>query len=247
MRGPFKRVGIIPARANSSRFPYKVLAPIAGKPLVQRVWEASRESRLLEKVVVATDCPEVMQTVLGFGGEAIMTPASLPSGTDRVFYSVRAWNVETVVNLQGDEPLLEGAAIDALIEGLESDPSYGMATLAVPRLDETEQNNPNIVKIRFRPDGLVEDFSRQSFSVGPGPYFKHIGIYAFRFDALERFCSLPPSSREVSERLEQLRALEDGVKIRAVVWPHDTIAVDAPEDVAKVEAVLRHAEKGILQ
>ena len=97
MHGPFKRVGIIPARANSSRFPYKVLAPIAGKPLVQRVWEASRNSRLLQKVVVATDCPQVMETVLGFGGEAIMTPASLPSGTDRVFYSVRAWNVETVV------------------------------------------------------------------------------------------------------------------------------------------------------
>jgi 3-deoxy-D-manno-octulosonate cytidylyltransferase len=240
-----KRLGVIPARAASTRFPYKVLASIAGKPLIQRVWEAAQRSRLLHQVVVATDCERVAQAVRGFGGEAIMTPPSLPSGTDRVFYAIQGWDADTVLNLQGDEPLLEGAAIDALIEGFESDASYGMATLAIPRHAAEERLSPHVVKVRFEADGRVEDFSRTAFRGTEAGFFKHLGIYAFRRATLERFCGLPPSAREQSERLEQLRALENGIEIKAVVWPTDTVAVDTPEDVARVEAVLAEREKGM--
>jgi 3-deoxy-manno-octulosonate cytidylyltransferase (CMP-KDO synthetase) len=239
-----RRVGVIPARALSSRFPLKVLAPISGKPLVQRVWEAAIQSRLLHRVVVATDDERVRQAVHGFGGEAIMTPPSLPSGTDRVFYAIQGWDADVVVNLQGDEPLLEGAAIDALIEGLEIDENHGMATLAIPRESRQEQGSPHVVKVRFREGGHVEDFSREAFDTGTASFFKHLGIYAFRRHTLETFCSLPPSARETRERLEQLRALENGIAIKAVVWPTDTVAVDTPEDVARVEAVLAEREKG---
>jgi len=211
--------------------------------LVQRVWEASRQSRLLQKVVVATDCERVAQAVRGFGGEVIMTPSSLPSGTDRVFYAVQGQSVDTVVNLQGDEPLLEAAAIDALIEGLESEASIGMATLAVPRENREERKSPHVVKIRFDSTGRVEDFSRQAWESQDSGFFKHVGIYAFKREALERFCSLPPGEREIKERLEQLRALENGIGIKAVVWPRDTIAVDIPEDVVRVEAELRAREE----
>ncbi len=238
MREPLRRVAIIPARAQSSRFPYKVLAPIAGKPLVQRVWEAAQQARLVQKVFVATDCDRVAQAVKGFGGEVIVTPSTLPSGTDRVFYASQGLDAEIVVNVQGDEPLLEGAAIDALIEGLESDAAYGLATLAIPRTSSEEAASPHVVKLRFDRDGRVSDFSRTPTAEENFEFFKHLGIYAFRRSTLERFCGLPPSPREVSERLEQLRALEDGIAIKAVIWPHDTVAVDTPEDVARVEAVL---------
>jgi 3-deoxy-D-manno-octulosonate cytidylyltransferase len=239
-----RRVGVIPARALSTRFPYKMLAPIAGKALVQRVWEAAQRSRLLHQVLVATDCERVAQAVRGFGGEVIMTPPSLPSGTDRVFYAIQGWEADTVVNLQGDEPLLEAAAIDALIEGFESDSPYGMATLAIPRQDAEEKLSPHVVKVRFKSDGQVEDFSREPFE-GEAGFFKHLGIYAFRRATLERFCGLPPSGREQAERLEQLRALENGIQIKAVIWPTDTVAVDTPEDVARVEAVLAQRERAL--
>lgn len=233
------RVGVIPARAHSTRFPYKVLAPICGKSLVQRVWEASQQSRLLHRVVIATDCERVAQAVRAFGGEVIMTPSSLPSGTDRVFHAIQGWDADIVVNLQGDEPLLEGEAIDALVEGLESDTSCGMATLAVPKQDEDELRSSHVVKIRFESDGRVKDFSRSALEAEGQGFYKHLGVYAFRRETLGRFCELSPSGREVDERLEQLRALENGIGIRAVVWPRDTVAVDTPADVARVEAVLR--------
>ncbi len=232
------RLGVIPARAQSTRFPYKVLAPIAGVPLVQRVWEAARQSRLLYKVVIATDCERIAQTVSGFGGEVIMTPSSLPSGTDRVFYAIQALQADIVVNLQGDEPLLEPASIDALIEGFENDFTFDIATLAVPGDEPSELQSPHVVKVRADRNGRAEDFSRSAFD-SDQPFLKHLGIYAFRRAALERFCQLPPSPREQGERLEQLRALENGMTIKVVTWPRGTIAVDIPEDVARVEAVLR--------
>lgn len=243
MHEQFKRVAVIPARALSSRFPYKMLAPIAGKPLVQWVWEAAQQSRLLQKTVIATDCPRIFQAVEAFGGEAQMTPDSLPSGTDRVFHAVKGWGAEVVVNLQGDEPLLEGAAIDALIEAIESDPTVGMATLAIPHSKPEDLRSPHVVKVRFQPNGRVEDFSRSAFDPQAATFFKHLGIYAFRRQVLETFCALSPSPREKEERLEQLRALENGIPIQAVVWPNDTVAVDTPEDVFKVEAVLNQRRK----
>jgi 3-deoxy-manno-octulosonate cytidylyltransferase (CMP-KDO synthetase) len=245
MHGHPIRLGIIPARIASSRFPSKVLAPIAGKPLIQRVWEAAQHANLLHRVIIATDSALVCEVAQAFGAEAVMTPASLPSGTDRVFYASQGFSADTIVNLQGDEPLLEGAAIDALIEGLESDPVYDMATLAVPRESALEKASQNVVKIRFQSNGRVEDFSRTAFCLESDKFEKHIGIYAFRKAALERFCSLPPSRREVAERLEQLRALEAGMGIRAVIWHRDTVAVDVPEDVERVESLILEREKGL--
>ncbi|MBY0371648.1 3-deoxy-manno-octulosonate cytidylyltransferase [bacterium] len=241
MRGVQTRVGIIPARALSTRFPFKVLAPIAGKPLVQRVWEAAQGSRLLHKVLVATDDTRVAQAVRGFGGEAVMTPPSLPSGTDRVFHAVQGLDADVVVNLQGDEPLLEAQAIDALIEGLEAG-DFGMATLAIPTTNPAEWASPHVVKVRFGPGGKVLDFSRDGLPSEQAGFCKHLGIYAFRRETLEKFCALRPSPREVSERLEQLRAMENGIAIRAVVWERDTVAVDVPEDIARVEAVLKERD-----
>ncbi len=238
-----KRLGVIPARAQSTRFPYKITASIAGKPMIQHVWEAASRSTLLDELWVATDCDQIAELVRSFGGQAIMTPSSLPSGTDRVFYAVRGLQADTVVNLQGDEPLLEGEAIDALILGLESDASYGMATLAIPKEGNVDFQNPNIVKVCFSPEGKVQDFSRSGFGSGPG-FYKHLGVYAFRKETLERFCQLEPSAREQHERLEQLRAMDHGIAIKAVVWSKDTVAVDVPEDIAKVEAVIVERRKG---
>lgn len=240
-----KRWGVIPARAASTRFPNKVLASVAGKPLVQRVWEAAQQSRLLQKVVIAVDCERVFQAVCGFGATAIMTPPSLPSGTDRVFDVVKDTGAELIVNLQGDEPLLEAGAIDALIEGLESDSACGMATLAVPRSVDVHYWSPHVVKLQFDDSGRVQDFSRVGFGEGRA-FFKHLGVYAFRKETLKTFCSLPPSPREQDERLEQLRAIENGIGIKAVVWNTDTIAVDTPEDIARVEAALKERTKGTL-
>ena len=219
-----------------------MLAPIAGRPLVQRVWEVACGSRLLHRVLVATDNDLVSQAVRGFGGEVVMTPPSLPSGTDRVFHAIQGISADVVVNLQGDEPLLEPAAIDRLIEGLEADPSCGMATLAIPSRCLGDWESPHVVKARFDASGKVSDFSRSGLEQEKTGFHKHLGIYAFRRATLEKFCALAPSAREVHERLEQLRALENGIGIRAVVWEHDTVAVDTPEDVARVEAVLKERE-----
>lgn len=239
------RLGVIPARWASTRFPNKVLAKVGGKYLVQRVWEAAQQSSLLDEVLIATDSLEVVQAAKGFGAKAVMTPASLPSGTDRVFYASQGIEADTIVNLQGDEPLLEAGAIDALIQGLEGDSRCEMATLCVYLENAEEKRSPNVVKIQIGSQGLVEDFSRSAFP-GEGPGFlKHLGVYAFKREALRRFCGLGVSEREKAERLEQLRALSNGMGIKAVVWPRDTIAVDVPGDVARVESVLRERERGL--
>ncbi len=239
------RLGVIPARWASTRFPQKVLARVGGKYLIERVWEAAMESRLLDDVVIATDSMEVVRAAEGFGAKAVMTPASLPSGTDRVFFASREKDATTIVNLQGDEPLLEGGAIDALILGLEGDVQCEMATLCVYLENAEEKRSPNVVKLQVDGQGRVSDFSRAAFPGEGAGFLKHLGVYAFRRDALQRFCGLAVSEREAAERLEQLRALSNGMAIKAVVWPRDTIAVDIPSDIARVESVLKERERGL--
>lgn len=237
-------LGVIPARAGSTRFPNKILAPILGKPMVQHVWEAARRAKRLNGVLVATDSPEIARAVEAFGGRAEMTSVSCPSGTDRVAEVARATDAGLVFNLQGDEPLLGSETIDALVEALASDPGADMATLAVPCEDPTLLVDPNVVKVVIDSRGHALYFSRQPLACGPGGRFlKHIGVYGYRRAALLELCALPPSRLEQVERLEQLRALEHGKTIRVAVVEDDTVAVDRPGDVALVEARLRAGKR----
>lgn len=238
-------LGVIPARARSSRFPLKMLADLHGKPLVQHVWEAAVQSSRLSRVVVATDFDQIADAVRGFGGAVEMTSEDFQSGTDRVAWVAAQTDAEIVVNLQGDEPLLPPSAIDRLVEALEADPRADMATLVVRKTDRADLENLNVVKAVVSRAGNALYFSRQPLvSDADGLYFKHIGIYAYRKDALLQFCAWPCSNLEKAERLEQLRALENGLRIRAVEIDSDTIAVDVPSDIDRVHAHLSSQLEG---
>lgn len=239
MKGESSAIAIIPARARSTRFPYKILAPILNKPMIQYVWESARAAKLPQAVWVATDDVRIQEAVTAFGGTATMTPEDLPSGTDRVAMLAADWHGDIVVNVQGDEPLLPPEAIDALILALQNNPQSGMATLAVASSDTSQLQDPNVVKVVFNSEMNALYFSRAPIGASAeGGYYKHIGIYAYRKDVLMRLCRIAPSRLERAERLEQLRALENNIPITVVLVQQDTIAVDTPEDIFKVEQVL---------
>lgn len=239
-------VGIIPARLESTRFPKKVIAPLLGKPLVQYIWESATRAKSLASVIVAVDSTEVAKAVERFGGKAIMTPSELPSGSDRVAHVAKDLDVEIVINLQADEPLLSSNAIDHLVELLQSCPEFDLATLVVEKKAPLLLEDPNIVKCVFSSSRRALYFSRKSLcSSTDGTFFKHIGIYAYRKKALLKLAGLPPSPLELTERLEQLRALENGFSIGVCLVSEDTLAVDVPSDLEKVERVLR-AKPGVV-
>lgn len=238
-------LGVIPARFGSVRFPGKALVRIGGKPLVQLVWERVRESRRLDRLLVATDDGRIEEAVRRFGGEAVITASDLPSGTDRVWEAVRQISAEIVVNIQGDEPLVSAEMVDRLIRGLEEDPQAQMATLRFRVRGAEGAQDPNVVKVVSDERGRALYFSRSLIParkggrVGDHAWYKHLGIYAYRRDLLARFVQWPPSPLERAEELEQLRALEHGVRIRVLDSPHDTVGVDTPEDVKRVEEILK--------
>jgi 3-deoxy-manno-octulosonate cytidylyltransferase (CMP-KDO synthetase) len=211
--------------------------------MIQHVWEAASRAESLTAVIVATDSEAVAAAVRGFGGRAVMTGA-FESGTDRVAHVASelagGGDDDIVVNLQGDEPMLRPQSIDRLVAALAGDPGCGMATLAVRKRGGDELADPNVVKVVVAADGSALYFSRHPLSMDPEQGFlKHIGVYAFRRDVLLRFSKLRPSPLERAERLEQLRALDNGVKIRVAVVDEDTIAVDTPGDVPKVERAMK--------
>jgi 3-deoxy-manno-octulosonate cytidylyltransferase (CMP-KDO synthetase) len=249
MKGRTSPLAVIPARANSSRFPNKVIAKINAKPMVQYVWESAGRAKSLNKIIIATDDETIAHVVRQFGGEAVMTPSNLATGTDRVAFVARQHDdAEIIVNLQGDEPLLPPSAIDALVELLSSQPEFDMATLAVRQTSSADLQNPNIVKVVTAYNGAALYFSRSPLAISTeGGFLKHIGIYAFRRSALMRFCALPVSPLEQVERLEQLRALENGFKIAVHEITTDTIAVDIPSDISKVESFLSKPESKWLE
>ncbi len=233
---------IIPARYASSRFPGKPLALLAGKPMIQHVYEKAAASRA-DLVLVATDDRRIADAVENFGGRAVMTAPSHPSGTDRIAEAAAAFpELEAVVNVQGDEPLIPTSAIDELLDLLRTDPTVEMATAAVPGI--REKMNENNVKVVFGTNFDALYFSRapipfvRSGGTDPG-CFLHWGIYAYRIDALRKFVSLPPGKLENCEKLEQLRALENGIRIRVVISNLESIGVDTPEDLARAEAKLK--------
>lgn len=243
-------IGVIPARWGSTRFPGKPLALIDGKPLLKWVIEGAKTSRKLREIFVATDDERIANIALECRVRPIMTDASLATGTDRVWQASKWLDADVVLNIQGDEPLIDGALLDALVEPFEQDAELEMATLGRP-LDAESLASPNTAKIVLNARGEAIYFSRF-----PIPYsrekaaepimsaMKHIGIYAYRRAFLERFCAQAPTALEKMEGLEQLRALYLGARIRVVPVEHDSWGVDTPDDVQKIEQIIRKSGKG---
>ena len=238
--------GIIPARYGSSRFPGKPLALIAGKPLIQHVVERCQKSQALSEVIVATDDTRIWEVAQGFC-RAEMTNPNHPSGTDRIAEVARNCRCEAVVNIQGDEPLMDPRVIDA-VAGALSD--VEMSTAATLIESDAERENPNVVKVVVNGAGHALYFSRRSIpcvrnaargeeQLAAFPFLKHLGIYGYRRQTLLRLVSFPVSPLEQAEKLEQLRALENGISIAVVKVSYDSVAVDIPADVKRVEWLLK--------
>ncbi|MBI5420283.1 MAG: 3-deoxy-manno-octulosonate cytidylyltransferase [Deltaproteobacteria bacterium] len=233
---------VIPARYASTRLPGKPLAQIDGRPMIWYVWEKAMKSRLASRVVVATDDLRIVEAVRGFGGEARMTSPACASGTDRVAETARDLSEEVIVNLQGDEPMMHPSVIDAVAEPLLRDPAVRMTTAALPRDDPEEFVRPSVVKVVTDDRGDALYFSRSPIphfrDTGSGRYRKHLGIYGYRKDFLFTVSALAPSSLEEAERLEQLRVLQNGYRIRVVDVQYDSDGVDTPEDLRAVKEKL---------
>jgi 3-deoxy-manno-octulosonate cytidylyltransferase (CMP-KDO synthetase) len=239
--------GVIPARLASTRLSRKVLRVIAGRPMVEWVWRAAMASGLMDPVVVATDSEEVAAVCRERGVPIAMTSTDCPSGSDRVREVARQIDADIYVNIQGDEPTLTPEFFPPLLRLFER-PEVEVATLAVPCAAE-EISDPNAVKVTTALDGRALYFSRATIpydrdGTGLGGYRKHLGIYAYRKAALERFAALPPSPLERTERLEQLRLLENGIALYVAEAPGDTIGVDTEADLVRAEAVLNQLQSG---
>ena len=241
-----KAIGIIPARYASSRFPGKPLAEIAGRSMIEHVYRRACQARTLSGVWVATDDPRIQEAVLAFGGRVVMTRDDHASGTDRIAEAAQGLEADVVVNVQGDEPLLDPREIDAVVEPFRLSPGLEMATLASPIHDPRDVADPGVVKVVTDRHGFALYFSRlpiPCYRSGPeGPRLKHIGLYAYARDFLFRYAGMPPSSLEQAEALEQLRVLEAGHRIMVVRTEHDAVSVDTPDDLERVRALF--AEKG---
>ena len=234
-------IGIIPARFGSARYPGKPLVKISGKSLIERVYKQAVRADL-EKVIVATDDERIVEEVKSFGGNVALT-GEHNSGTDRIAEAVRRETCDIVINIQGDEPLIEPEIINSVTMALNENEWADVSTAAVKISDIQEIDDPNVVKVVFSTYGKDLYFSRSKipFEKNSKPeYYKHIGIYGYRKDFLRTFISLPQSSLELAESLEQLRVLENGYNIHVSTVEYDSIGVDTPEDVKKVEEILRN-------
>ena len=242
-----KIIGVIPARYASTRFPGKPLAFIAGKPLIQRVVEQCQKARSLAEVIVATDDSRIADVAKKFC-RVEMTRADHPSGSDRIAEVAARCDCEAVVNIQGDEPLIDPAVVDAVAGALAHNE---MSTAATPVKEPAEYDNANIVKVVVNAAGHALYFSRRTIpylrdaagrstaeQLAAFPFLKHLGIYGYRRETLLRLVKFPVSPLESAEKLEQLRALENGISIAVVQVAYDSVGVDTPEDVAKVEKLL---------
>jgi 3-deoxy-manno-octulosonate cytidylyltransferase (CMP-KDO synthetase) len=242
-------VAIIPARYASQRLPGKPLADIAGKPMIQHVYERAARATLVHDVVVATDHERIASAVRGFGGRAVITSESCQSGTDRIAYVAKdLHDADIIVNVQGDEPLIESAMIDEAVRPLLNGSTVPVGTL-VHRIEaESDLINPNIVKVVLDRTGACLYFSRAAIPFGRDRapkdwlrhhvYFKHIGLYVFRRDFLLQYTEMHQTPLEQTEKLEQLRILEYGYAIRAVVTTYDSVPVDTPDDLERVRALI---------
>lgn len=243
-----KKIIVIPARYASTRLPGKPLMDIGGKPLIQWVYEGACRSKLADEVLIATDDDRIRKAAHAFGAESIMTDPLLPSGTDRVFAAIQGREADIVVNLQGDEPFIEASIIDVLFSAMK-DGVAEMATLCCPIADEREYLDPNTVKVVADHSGFALYFSRSPIPYGRISNFtfkisnfvrKHIGIYAFTSGFLARFVAMPKSLLEEAESLEQLRALENGFRIKVIDTEYNGFGIDTPEDLERARQILKN-------
>ena len=235
-------IGVIPARYGSTRFEGKALADILGKPMIQHVYERAKKAKILDDLIIATDDQRIIDAVKRFKGKVIYTSPNQPTGTDRLTEVVNALDVKVVVNIQGDEPLIEPTMIDHLARAVLGNDKVTMATL-IKRIEDPNQiNDPNVVKVVTDRNGNALYFSRSPIpykrSEDKAVYYKHIGLYAYTKDFLFTYKNLPTSLLEECEKLEQLRVLENGYKIKTVETKFDTIGVDTPEDLERVKECL---------
>lgn len=239
-----KIVGIIPARYGSTRLEGKPLKDISGRPMIEYVYRAAQQSQLLERIIVATDDIRIIQAVENFGGEARLTSTSHSTGTDRIAEVARGIDADILVNIQGDEPLLDARMIDEAIQPLLDEPELKASTLCRPIQSEEDLHSPHVVKAVFDLKGNALYFSR---SLIPYPRkteghqaYEHIGIYVYRRDFLMHYVQMPQTPLEKSESLEQLRILENGVRLKVVITRHtyNGLSVDTQEDLERVRAII---------
>ncbi len=243
-----KIIGVIPARFASTRFPGKPLASIAGKLLIQRVVEQCEKAKSLSEVIVATDDTRIWEVAQNFC-RVEMTSPDHPSGSDRIAEVAQRVGCDAIVNIQGDEPLIDPTVVDAVAKALETN---AMSTAATPIKEVAEYDNPNVVKVVVNSSNHALYFSRRTIpylrdaasrsnteQLAAFPFLKHLGIYGFRRETLLRLVKFPVSPLETAEKLEQLRALENGIQIAVVKVNYDSVGVDVPADVARVEALLK--------
>lgn len=237
---------VIPARYASTRLPGKPLKDIAGKPMICRVFDRAAKAQKVSAALVATDDQRIYDAVRQHGGNAVMTRADHPTGTDRLAEVAEKYpDVDLIINVQGDEPLIEPSLIDDLATVFEQDADLQMATVCTEIKDPEEQKNPNNVKVVMDKNGFALYFSRSlmPYPRHTGtPVYKHIGIYAYKRDFLLRYAKMPETPLEHAESLEQLRALENGFRIKVIKTPFQFVGVDTAEDLAKVNAIFRQME-----
>jgi len=247
-RNPFDRtsqtphiVALIPARYSSTRFPGKALAELGGRPIIEHVYRRAASAPSVDAVVVATDDARIAAVVESFGGIARLTRSSHRTGTDRLAEVAEDLACDIVVNVQGDEPLIEPQTIEDAIAALQADPTLQMSTVRRRITDPSDYMDPHVVKVVVDGDGIALYFSRSPIPFvhnGNAIAYKHVGLYAFRRSFLLAFARLQPTPLELAESLEQLRALEHGFRIRTVETQHDSIGVDTPEDLERARRLL---------
>lgn len=241
-----KSIGVIPARFASTRFPGKVLALIQGKPMIEHVWRSAKQCRELNDLLIACDDQKVLKVAQEFGAKAVMTSSDHASGSDRIAEAVGSLQFDIVVNIQGDEPFIEPQVIDDLVVALRNDVHASVATVIKEIRADAEINNPNVVKVVIDKNKYALYFSRSVIPYNRNAqrpvdlkYFKHLGLYAYRKDFLMSYRDWPTSILESTEQLEQLRILEAGYKIKTIETNIESLAVDTPEDLARLEKLVR--------
>jgi 3-deoxy-manno-octulosonate cytidylyltransferase (CMP-KDO synthetase) len=247
--------GIIPARFASTRLLGKPLADIGGKPLIQHTFENASKSKLINKIIIAVDDSKVASVAKDFGADVVETPKKISTGSDRIAFVARELkDAEIIVNIQGDEPFIEGKMIDEAIEPLLFDKSVQVSTLVKKISSTKELNSPDIVKVVFdywnnaiyfsrSPIPYVRDVKSDKEKLETAEIYKHIGLYVYRREALFKFTKLEPTDLEITEKLEQLRMIENGMKIKIVVTEYDSISVDTPDDLEKARTFFNWRNK----